>query len=301
MNGYSRGALAALGAVSLVFVVIGAGVAMRAATLGERIAGGAGCAFFGLCLVTFAWGVIWPKAFNARIESNYAPRPARRRKTARPAAFPYPLITVPGEEALAAWERLLAEGRGMPVILGGDEDLAAHLEQLSIKGRKAEDSLLKAQSLPPDAFRAAWDTSDPDPEAVLPDKPWPKAVAAGPPFGTFEPAMKGAVRPRVHIALLPTHDPVAAPAFLAFGGVNGSPLPAQHVAFLRPLAERYGAVVVSCTADALELRVERGPATRGEALALARLFHGYSTWDVASYGEIAAELMTLRRWGFWWD
>lgn len=294
--------MAALWVVSLVFVIMVGNMAMEASTLGGRIAGGVGCAFFGLILLVFTWGLIWPRAFNDRVERSHAPRgPRRRRKPAGPAAFPYPLITVPGEEALATWERLLAEERGMPVILGGDEDLAAHLDQHSIKGRKPEDSLLKAQSLPPDAFRAAWDTSDPDPEAVLPDKPWPKAVAAGPPFGTFEPALRGAVRSRVHIALLPTQDPVAAPAFLAFGGVNGSPLPAQHLAFLRPLAERFGAVVVSCTADALELRVERGPATRDEALALARLFHDYSTWDVASYGEIAAELMSLRRWGFWWD
>ena len=37
--------------------------------------------------------------------------------------FPYEVIEVPGTEAVAAWERLRAEGNGTPIIVGSAEDL----------------------------------------------------------------------------------------------------------------------------------------------------------------------------------
>jgi hypothetical protein len=40
------------------------------------------------------------------------------------AALKYERIAVPGTQALAEWEKLKSAGRGWPVIIGGDSDLA---------------------------------------------------------------------------------------------------------------------------------------------------------------------------------
>ena len=48
------------------------------------------------------------------------------------AALKYERITVPGNQALAEWERLRAKGRGWPVVIGGDEDLERIADQFSM-------------------------------------------------------------------------------------------------------------------------------------------------------------------------
>jgi hypothetical protein len=46
------------------------------------------------------------------------------------AAFPFELVTVPGDEALVTWEELKSADRGVPIVLGGMDDLLRIAEPL---------------------------------------------------------------------------------------------------------------------------------------------------------------------------
>lgn len=81
--------------------------------------------------------------------------------------------------------------------------------------------------------------------------------------------------PRVYVVLITTDDPTTVPAYLHWGNFNGC-LPAPyHVAALRNWHDRYGAELVALGNDTLKLRVARKPATREEALELARVHNAY--------------------------
>lgn len=140
-------------------------------------------------------------------------------------------------------------------------------------------------------------------------------VGEGPELGDWPPEPEG-IEPlssyptmspgeRIHIALLPTRDPTEVPAYLRFGGYNACPAPETHVAALRSLRDRYGAEIVACTLDTIELRVPRRPATPEEALALARELHLYchDTIDqgLETLSNYASALMASESWLFWWD
>ncbi len=81
--------------------------------------------------------------------------------------------------------------------------------------------------------------------------------------------------PAVHIALLPISDWTEAPAYLRFGGFNACPSPELQIAAFRSLRDRYGAELIGCGCDTVELRVSRRPGTREEAISLARELHAY--------------------------
>jgi hypothetical protein len=112
-------------------------------------------------------------------------------------------------------------------------------------------------------------------------------------------------RSNVQIALIPTDDPTTIPAHLHWGHWNACPPAAYHVAALRTWRDRYGAELVGIDGDTLNLRVSRKPATREEALELARVQHVYCNdiidQGVGSFRALAAELMTHDWWFFWWD
>lgn len=267
-------------------------------------------------------------------------------------AFAFPVIRVPGADVRAAWERLRAEGKGWPVILGGAESLADVAESISYETRSPADILAAAASLrfpadlkarrekenaealeslrkrPPDevAYRVI-DTgaieagADPETagrpvtnaemlkemeqEDVGPDLgEWPSAIEPYDGLRGLDKNQDGSPRD-LFIALLPTTVSAEAMAYLRFGGWNACP-PAEHqVAVLRSLHERYGAELVLCTNDVVELRVQRRPATREEALALARDLYLYCN-DAIDQGHgtvsaFAADLMASDWWYFWWD
>ena len=112
-------------------------------------------------------------------------------------------------------------------------------------------------------------------------------------------------RPMVHIVLIPTDDPTTIPAHMRWGNWNECPPPAYHVAALRAWRDRYGAELVGLGADTINLRVSRKPATREEALELARVQYAYCCdiidQGVRSYRALAASLMAHDWWFFWWD
>lgn len=109
----------------------------------------------------------------------------------------------------------------------------------------------------------------------------------------------------IYILSVPTTDPTTVPAFLKFGGWNACPPPEHQVATLRGLRERYGAELVACTNDTIELRVKHRPQTREEALELARGLHAYCNDSIDQGHETlsayAAYLMASDWWYFWWD
>lgn len=110
---------------------------------------------------------------------------------------------------------------------------------------------------------------------------------------------------KVHILILPTKEPAAAPAYLRWGGWNACPAPEYHVAALRDWHRRYGAVPVAMTGDVINVHVTRRPQSRDDALSLAREQFLYCE-DIVLQGTdtlapLAAGLMQSDWWFFWWD
>ena len=109
----------------------------------------------------------------------------------------------------------------------------------------------------------------------------------------------------MHIALIPTNDPTAIPAYMRWGNWNACPPPAYHVAALRAWRDNYGAELIGLGSDVINLRVSRKPATRDEALDLARIQHVYCNdlidQGVGSYRAQAFQLLAHDWWFFWWD
>lgn len=112
-------------------------------------------------------------------------------------------------------------------------------------------------------------------------------------------------KPTAHIALIPTDDPTAIPAYMQWGNWNGCPPAAYHVGALRAWRDRYGAELIGLGPDRMDLRVSRRPASREEALELARVHYVYCNdiidQGVGSYRALAAGLMASDWWCFWWD
>ena len=223
------------------------------------------------------------------------------------AAVPYPRVEVPGARALAEWQRLRAEGKGWPVIVGDDEQLDAIAEQFSIDEPAPAPAaiLAKAAALRfPDSL-AQWSGTDPD----LPDPPlgtWPAPDAvAGTGLTVANDIVSGAPFSRVHILLIPPASSWEVPAYLRWGNWNACPAPEQHVAALRHWNERFGAELVGIDRDTLNLRTTRRPADRQSALALAgdqyRYFPDIIDQGVGSLSTLAAILMAGDWWFFWWD
>lgn len=232
--------------------------------------------------------------------------------------FPYPLVTVHGEVALAKWTELRGRGDCWPVILGSDEDVDALREGITdIEDRAPAEILAVAAGLSFPASlaqrreeddrraRAYLGLTDADLEGE--DEPelgdWPDLVE---PVGlTVASHYTGQVYDRVHIALLPCSTGWEAIAHLGWGNWNSNPAAEYHVAALRAWHERYGAELVGCSRDVLNLRVTRRPATREEALDLAREQYLYCNdivdQGVGSLAALAATLMEGDWWFFWWD
>lgn len=235
-------------------------------------------------------------------------------------SFPYPLVTVHGSEALAAWTQLRESGDHYPVIIGPDEDIAYLTEGISdIEPRTPAEILAVAATLTfpgslqairaednrrvRDYFRERGQEIEEDEEAEPPLGDWPDQVETT--ELTVASHYTGEVYDRVHIALLPCRTGWEAIAHLQWGGWNDNPHAECHVAALKSWHERYGAELVGCSHDVINLRVTRRPATREEALALAREHDLYCSdivdQGVGSLSALAATLMAGDWWYFWWD
>jgi hypothetical protein len=243
------------------------------------------------------------------------------------ANFPYEIVETTGENALATWEELSTAGRGVPVVLGEDEldNLLFPFDPSDRARRTPVEEILaaaKAIDFPADLFKrrrdefaeaklyfrqiaSLADFNDEECEAPLGDWPAETGYGSGLGLSVVEDFATRQPRSKAHIALIPTDDPTAIPAYMQWGNWNECPPPAYHVAALRAWRDRYGAELVGLSADVINLRVSRKPATREEALELAREQYFYCNdiidQGVGSYSRLAAGLMASDWWFFWWD
>ena len=241
------------------------------------------------------------------------------------ANFPYEVVETTGEEALATWEALKTAGRGAPVVLGEDDldNLLAPFDSGSQAQEKPIGDLLADADVIdfPDGLRrrrrdehaeamaslkkigSTMDFPYEESEAPLGDWPADPWFATGLTVTCDLAAQQ--TKPIAHIALIPTDDPTAIPAYMRWGSWNACPPAAYHVAALRAWRDRYGAELIGLGADVMNVRVSRRPATRQEAIELARAQYVYCNdiidQGVGSYRGLAAGLMASDWWFFWWD
>jgi hypothetical protein len=225
--------------------------------------------------------------------------------------FPFPLETVHGLKALETYDRLRAEGRGTPVILGHDEALHRHARHLASPTHETVDAIeQRAIATPfPDAWRekrrqelAALYGEDDD--IAVPSGNWPQQVVPQDFLQNLDTLTRKPLE-RVHIALLPTRDPTLVPAFLRYGGWNECPDAAGQVAAARHWKTRFGAEIIAVADDVVHYRVQRRPATRSEAMELAREQYDFCPdivlQETDNLEHLAAILMESDWWLFWWD
>lgn len=238
---------------------------------------------------------------------------------ARVSAMPgYRIEAVPGARALARWEELRAAGEGYPVIVGDAEALNMLLETVPDHASPAiAATLAKAQELSwpqgladlkqrtREALAKAYpeDEFDEEPEAELGRWPARPDVLQGPsaPYNI----LTGDPFDPCYILVVPARHGWDVPAYVGWGGWNENPPPELHIAALRSWHERFGAELVGMSFEVLDLRVARRPATRDEALALAREHFDYCP-DIVLQGTdtlapLAASHMVSDWWYFWWD
>jgi hypothetical protein len=230
--------------------------------------------------------------------------------------FPYPLEIVHGSDALSTCESIRASDRGTPIVMGDASSftIAEELMHLSSKEHPSVELILDRSSEIefPSTFRAMRDRDIALLKARYPDignedcEPpigeWPAEVSGSTGLTLAEHPVRGFVS-RVHIAILPTKDSTAGPAFLRAGGWNDCPEAAVQVAALRSWRDRFGAELVGLGSDVMNIRVQRPPSSRDEALSLARehnLFCSDALNDM-NYADLAACLLNDDWWFFWWD
>lgn len=232
------------------------------------------------------------------------------------AAFPYPVVSVAGHEALARWQALRDAGKGWPVIVGDDAALDDILEQFTLDMPSLFQPGAKDPPLPSvaeivaESRTIAWpeglrDWAGAEPDAAPPSAAWPAADAVTPNGPTTALDLHGRPFATVHIVVLPTTRSWEVPAYLRWGNWNACPPPALHCAALRQWEAAFGAELVGINRDTLNLRVARRPADRAPALALAKTHYAYcpdiADQGVASIEALAQVLLQSDWWFFWWD
>ena len=237
------------------------------------------------------------------------------------AAFPYERLQVPGAAALATWQKLKAEGRGVPIVLGDDFSFDQVLRALfdhTTRSHMSKDQILARAKT---HLEAATKLRHPQDLRLLIQQQV-GAVVEPPPLGVWPtediqptPDDLGLTIvlndesdepwPIVHMALIPAQDAAEVPAYLNYGGWNACPAPEYQVAALRSWRDRYGAELIGL-GNVMDLQVLRSPTTREQALELAREHYDFCP-DVADEGaftlsDMAANLKSDRWWNFvWWE
>lgn len=238
-------------------------------------------------------------------------------------AIPFERIEVPGAQALARREALrTARPDVWPVIVGGDEDLGQLADQIGMIDERPVEAILAAAARleHPKSLsdlrakeQADWraylkahpELGPEDEDYVAELGEWPAVPPQEPELTVASDIRTGQPYAHAHILLLPTVRGFEAPAYLKWGGWNACPPPEIHVAALRRWGADYGAEIVGITGDVMNVRVKRRPATRDEAIALAREQYAYCAdivdQGVDSIAALAASLMASDWWYFWWD
>lgn len=218
-----------------------------------------------------------------------------------------------GRNGPALWEGLrkqLPPHGYWPAVLGDDDSLARHRGfAVEAAAQSPSDIVAQAASIRVDKLLEQLRQG-----CLDPDNPDDSGPEDGEIFEDAEPvrafsscfnALSGKAYPRVWIGMFPTVESCDIPAHLGFGDWNACPKPHEHVAVLKHWAERYGVELVTAASDIIELRAARRPATREEALSLAREQFYYCSdiveQGVGSIATLAKLLMEGNFWFFWWD
>jgi Domain of unknown function (DUF4253) len=256
----------------------------------------------GLALVLAIYGVIYkliPLLFRKAMGSNAAQAVVNSKAAtaamgvvkAKP-VFPFAFREVAGENAMSALGAAKAEGKAMPVIIGGGERERDALADMMRHRNTTEYYLNKADA-------------NPDPFASKAKPRMPKHWAeAGPFVEDDQPFLvkthPSGFKPIVTLAFIPAPSPAEIPAFLKLGSWNAVPDADVFVALLRKWQREYGAELVALRQDCMDIRVARKPASREEALALAREHLKFCATG-ETIAQSAAALMHLNWWHFYWD
>jgi hypothetical protein len=237
------------------------------------------------------------------------------------ANFPFEIVETSGENAFATWKDLKTADRGLPVVVGADVGNVLEPFHPQWRRRSVAEILSAAAAIkfPENLFKMRRDERAEALAALRKVKPaYPSEDEHEPPLGewpTMEfPSMGLSIAhdlmtrkpfPNVYIVLVPTDDSATIPAHLHWGSWNECPAPEYHVAALRHWRSAYGAELVGLGRDTIDLKVARKPATRDEALELARVQYAYCNdiidQGTRSYSVLAAGLMADDWWFFWWD
>jgi len=238
--------------------------------------------------------------------------------------MPFDWVTVRGANAFDEWSRLKTAGRGYPIVVGNDKDLTLLAEAYEVNDEYDPQSVLDAAAnLAIPADLPDWSEDDEfddeegdnrsggeaEPEGTAkdesPDEEWPDDVGSSPELTNATDISTGKPHDWVHILLVPAKASWEVPAYLRWGSFNECPSPELHVAALRLWHERYGMELVGLSYDTMNLLGTRSPATREEALELAKTQYRYCL-DIVDQGvetvsALAASLMASKWWYFWWD
>jgi Domain of unknown function (DUF4253) len=231
-----------------------------------------------------------------------------RRRVARPeeVASPFAFALLRGHEAEGALDELARlRPDCTPVILGSPESAA---DMLDIGERTSPDALLaELDRLDPvgwiaERLAAFKQRSKPARGA------WPVSNRVIRPGGLD--SVRSARKPQdflpeVIVVLVPVAEPALLALHLGYGDWNDCPSPVVHAAMARRWSTQYGAVPVALAGDVVEYRVARPVDTREQAIALALEHFAYCPDAILQGAEtverLAAELLGLRYWLFWWD
>ncbi len=246
-------------------------------------------------------------------------------------------LVVRGEKAVATWQmlyNLVAISGYWPVLLGDEGQARRHAASMEVAEQDGWGPWQSPSEIIADAEAInvpVWlhtkidEVSGhfPAPHGAWPDEEALRAVQAAhntwlqaPPDNeidvvyhlSIETGRRGLV-PLIYLALVPTRHGWQVPAYLRLGGWNEAPKFAEHTAVLKRWSQRFGADVLAMQHDTVELLMRRPPTTREEALTMAWEYWGYSGECLpGEYDEptntiegLAAMLMLVRVWHFWWD
>lgn len=219
--------------------------------------------------------------------------------------FPYEVVRVPGAQALERLAELAAANRGYPVILGDAESMSELTESFEYDGMPSvQDSMAAASQIDVAAWLAEREEEEDDYFDVEKGE-WPDIPEPNNSLSCHRDILTGEHYDEVFIALIPAAEPWMVPCYLGIGAWNECPSPEEHAAMFKSWGERFGATVACITNDVIEMQVARPPATREEAMQLAKEHFVYCA-DIVHQGTetlevLAASLLNARVWYFWWD
>lgn len=207
------------------------------------------------------------------------------------------LVLDEGDQAAQLFRDLKElEGSADPVDLDGSGAVKPSLDDLVAAGEKMNmDKWLHLKS----ALRDGVEEEEGEwPFDVVPDNNLQSLQIWDPELGSRE-------LDSVFILLVRADYAWEVPAKLLYGGWNDCPVPQVHVGFFKRWFKMHDAEIVSIGRATIEMIVERPPATREEALEVAREHFVYCP-DAVDQGagnvsSLAAELLNGRVWHFWWD